>query len=133
VERLRRTQPGVPHLRDCDDARIRSALAQPGAGLANGTLLYPTLARQAAVLLYHVTKAHACFDGNKRIAIVLMLTFLELNGLRPIFGGLELVGLTLYAADSDPSDRTTVLDTLVGWIDARIDRTSPGQGTGAIQ
>jgi death-on-curing protein len=40
------------------------------------------LALQAAVLAHGIAEAQAFLDGNKRLAFVAMLTFLELNGQR---------------------------------------------------
>ena len=38
------------------------------------------LALQAAVLAHGIAKTQAFLDGNKRVALISMLTFLELNG-----------------------------------------------------
>jgi death on curing protein len=111
---------------------VRSALAQPGAGLADRTLFYPTLHEQAAVLLYHVIKAHACIDGNKRIGVTLMLLFIEINGWRAFFPEREVEAIALYAADSEPSERDDVLDKLSSWIELRIQRSRPSS-TGTMQ
>lgn len=40
------------------------------------------LALQAAVLAHGIAESQPFFDGNKRLALVAMLTFLELNGYR---------------------------------------------------
>lgn len=123
---MRQVERNVPRLIDCDDVKIRAALDTPATGLHDGTRLYPTLTLQAAVLLYHVVKSHACLDGNKRIAATLMLVFLRLNGLAPFFSGDELVALTTFAADSAPSNRSSVLDRLQSWITDRTRLALPG-------
>jgi death on curing protein len=89
------------------------------------------LARQAAVLLYHVAKAHACIDGNKRIAAMLMFVFLELNGYAPYFPEGEVSTFTRFAADGDPAQRHAVVDDLTEWIANRIRRADPPL-TGAV-
>src|ERR1700722_1946609 len=40
------------------------------------------LALQAAVLAHGIAESQPFIDGNKRMALVAMLTFLEINGLR---------------------------------------------------
>ncbi len=40
------------------------------------------LAQQAAVLAHGIAESQAFLDGNKRLALVAMLTFLEANGYR---------------------------------------------------
>lgn len=65
------------HLRD--RSALESALARPrnyahyeGADLA----------LQAAVLAHGIAESQSFIDGNKRLALVAMLTFLEINGYR---------------------------------------------------
>ena len=57
-----------------------SALAAPFAGFG-GEGAYPTLELKAAVLLERLVRNHPLPDGNKRTAFILMLTFLEHNGV----------------------------------------------------
>jgi death-on-curing protein len=56
---------------------LESALARPkhAARYANADL-----AEQASTLLWGIAENQPFLDGNKRIALVVMLTFLELNG-----------------------------------------------------
>ena len=44
--------------------------------------LYPTVEEKAARLCYALISNHAFVDGNKRIGMYVMLTFLEVNGIR---------------------------------------------------
>ena len=41
---------------------------------------YPSTAQKAAALLHSVCLNHALVDGNKRLAAILALAFLDLNG-----------------------------------------------------
>jgi death-on-curing family protein len=41
--------------------------------------LYPTLIRKAAILFYLMTKNHPFQNGNKRVAVTTLLTFLYFN------------------------------------------------------
>lgn len=47
-----------------------------------GTELYPTLEEKAARLCYSIVKNHPFNDGNKRVALLCTLDFLELNGYK---------------------------------------------------
>ncbi len=48
----------------------------------DGKELYPTKEEKGARLGYSLISNHAFFDGNKRIGMYVMLTFLEVNGIR---------------------------------------------------
>ena len=47
-----------------------------------GQELYPTKGEKGARLGYSLISNHAFVDGNKRIGMYVMLTFLEVNGIR---------------------------------------------------
>ena len=60
-----------------DQAGLESALGRP----RNYTYYQEAdLALQAAALAHGIAQSQAFFDGNKRLALVSMLTFLEVNG-----------------------------------------------------
>ena len=46
----------------------------------DGVELYPTLEEKGARLGYSLVRNHSFADGNKRIGILAMLTFLSVNG-----------------------------------------------------
>lgn len=50
---------------------------------------------QAAVLAHGVAEGQSFIDGNKRAVLVLMLTFLEINGYRVRASDPELAGWIL--------------------------------------
>ena len=59
--------------------------------------MYPTKEEKGARLGYTLISNHAFVDGNKRIGMYVMLTFLEVNGIRMdctnedvIFAGLSV-------------------------------------------
>ncbi len=58
---------------------LESAVSAPFASFGE-TELYPTLSKKAARLGYALISNHAFVDGNKRIGVLSMLTFLSLNG-----------------------------------------------------
>lgn len=54
----------------------------------------------AATYAYHLTKAHAFLDGNKRIGAAITETFLETNGFELTMTNEEIVDLFLGIASS---------------------------------
>lgn len=64
----------------------------------DGNELYPTKEEKGAMLGYSLISNHAFLDGNKRIGIYVMLTFLEVNGIRIECTDNELIDLGLGIA-----------------------------------
>ncbi len=62
-----------------DENLLSSALAQPQM-TAFGKDIHKSLVEKASAYGFHVCKNHPFNDGNKRIAIVLMDMFLQING-----------------------------------------------------
>ena len=60
---------------------------------------YSTKEEKGARLGYSLISNHAFVDGNKRIGIYVMLTFLEMNGIRIQCTDDELVHVGLSVAD----------------------------------
>ena len=77
----------------------------------DGIELYPSVEEKAAMLLYLVTKNHSFSDGNKRIAAMLFLWFMENNGILYRSNGEKriadntLVALTLMIAESHTEEK----------------------------
>ncbi len=61
---------------------LDSAAARPRSS-AFGQEAYPTLALKAAALLHSIARSHALVDGNKRLAWLATVVFLDLNQQRP--------------------------------------------------
>lgn len=57
---------------------LDSALHAPQAGYGNVDI-YPSLIEKAAVLCVRITQNHPLPDGNKRLAWISMVLFLEIN------------------------------------------------------
>ena len=81
----------------------------------DGNELYPSLEEKAAHLLYLIIKDHPFVDGNKRIASLSFIYFLERNkylyrpnGERKINDN-ALVALALLIAESDPKDKDILI------------------------
>ena len=70
---------GSPELRDINllDSALESVFQTFG-----GQELYPSKEEKGARLGYSLISNHAFVDGNKRIGMYVMLTFLEVNGIR---------------------------------------------------
>jgi death-on-curing family protein len=86
----------------------RPAIARP-AGYAHYE--DADLALQAAVLAYGIAEGQSFHDGNKRLALVAMLTFLELNEHRLDATDPELadwiIGLSTDLTPADLAELTT--------------------------
>lgn len=80
--------------------------------------LYPTLEEKAAHLLYFVIKDHPFSDGNKRIAVLLFLHFLDRNHAlaRAMFSSNMLVALALLIAESDPRQKEVMLRMILHFV-----------------
>jgi len=70
---------GVPGIRH--EGLLESALARP-RNLAAYSTKRPTLFELAAAYAYGLARNHPFIDGNKRTALLVALTFLEVNGIR---------------------------------------------------
>ena len=64
-----------------DEGLLESALEGAFATF-DGKDLYPTKEEKGARIGYTLISNHAFVDGNKRIGMYVMLTFLEVNGIR---------------------------------------------------
>ena len=64
----------------------------------DGKDLYPSKEEKGAMLGYSLISNHAFVDGNKRIGVYIMLTFLEVNGIRIDCSDEELITLGLGLA-----------------------------------
>ena len=99
---------GDPSVRDI--ALLESALESAFATF-DGQELYPTKEEKGARLGYALISNHAFVDGNKRIGMYVLLTFLETNGIkiRPTNEEVARVGLAVAAGKMKYQD-------LLDWI-----------------
>ena len=99
---------GDPELRDLGllDSALKQAFQSFG-----GQELYPTKEEKGARLGYSLISNHAFVDGNKRIGMYVMLTFLEVNGIRlnPTNEEIARVGWAVASGEMD-------YDALVQWV-----------------
>lgn len=93
-----------------DEGLLDSALNAPFQSF-DGEELYKTIQAKAARLGFALIKNHPFVDGNKRIGILAMLIFLEVNGIKISCTDEELVRLGLGLADGSIDDKN-----LLRWI-----------------
>jgi death-on-curing family protein len=85
--------------------------------------LYPTIKEKSAKLLYLAIKDHPFVDGNKRIASLLFIYFLEKNnylykknGERKIIDT-SLVALALVVATSKPEEKDIMINIITNLLE----------------
>ncbi len=102
-------------LRVTDLGLADSAVARPQAGFGDEEF-YPTIEAKAASLLFGLARNHAFIDGNKRIAVLATLQFLNSNGLDLDLAPVEEAFTTvIQVASGDLS-----LEELTAWIGGRL-------------
>ena len=80
-----------------DEGLLDSALEGAFTGFGDQEF-YPTKEEKGARLGYTLISNHAFIDGNKRIGVYIMLSFLEMNGIRLQCTDDELVDIGLSIA-----------------------------------
>lgn len=99
---------GDPNIRDITllDSALESAFQT-----FDGAELYPSKEEKGARLGYSLISNHAFVDGNKRIGMYILLTFLEVNGIRisPSVDDVARVGLAIASGEMK-------YDDLLNWI-----------------
>ena len=93
-----------------DEALLDSALENAFAGFG-GQVFCPTKEEKGARLGYTLISNHAFVDGNKRIGMYVMLTFLEVNGIHMECTNEEVVEVGLSVASG-----TMDYDSLLQWV-----------------
>ena len=77
----------------------------------DGVELYPSKEEKAAKLGYSLISNHAFVDGNKRIGMYVMISFLELNGINIEAENEDVVRLGMGVAEG-----TMNQDDVLKWI-----------------
>ena len=93
-----------------DEALLDSALESAFAGFGDREF-YPTKEEIGARLGYALISNHAFVDGNKRIGLYVMLSFLEMNGVPVQCTDDELVKIGLSVAEGSMG-----YDELLQWV-----------------
>ena len=107
-ELITRETGGDPNIRDT--ALLNSAL-ESAFQTFGGQELYPTREEKGARIGFALIANHAFVDGNKRIGMFILLTFLEVNGVKicPTVDDVIRVGLGVASGEMQYED-------LLEWI-----------------
>jgi death on curing protein len=95
-----------------DQGLLESALSRPQMKAQFGVVDLATL---GAAYAYGLARNHPFLDGNKRTALVVMETFLVLNGFEIAADNAEVVTVMLSVAAGEVSE-----DDLVLWLRSQL-------------
>lgn len=73
--------------------------------------LYPTIEEKGARLGFNLISNHAFLDGNKRIGMLVMMTFLEVNGIQIVCTDDDIVEIALAVASGK-----VIYKELLDWV-----------------
>lgn len=93
-----------------DEGLLDSALEAAYSGFED-VEFFPTKEEKAAKLGFDLISNHAFVDGNKRIGMYVMLTFLEVNGIR-----LECTDEDIIYAGLSVAAGTMSYEQLLTWV-----------------
>lgn len=93
-----------------DEGLLESALESAFAGFGDQEF-YPTKEEKGARLGYNLISNHAFVDGNKRIGVYVMFTFLEVNGIRLNCTNEDIVKIGLGVAEGSMG-----YEALLAWV-----------------
>ncbi len=93
-----------------DEGLLESALETAFSGFGDQEF-YPTKEEKGARLGYSLISNHAFVDGNKRIGVYVMLTFLEVNDIRLDCTNEDIVKIGLGVADGSMD-----YEALLAWV-----------------
>jgi len=81
---------------------LSSALAMPQAGFGD-QYLHEDIPAMAGAYLYHLVQNHPFIDGNKRVAMLACLTFLDINDFECNISEDEWIEFVMNIAQSEIS------------------------------
>ena len=93
-----------------DEGLLDAALEAAFAGFGSQEF-YPSKEEKGARLGYSLISNHAFVDGNKRIGMYVMLSFLEMNGIRLACTDEDMIQVGLSVADGSMS-----YEELLQWV-----------------
>lgn len=93
------------------DAGLLESAMEGAFASFGGQELYPSKEEKGARLGYSLISNHAFVDGNKRIGMYVMMTFLEVNGIRLDCTDEEIVEVGLAVASG-----TMDYPQLLNWV-----------------
>jgi death-on-curing protein len=98
---------------------LESCLATPFQTFG-GKFLYPGFLTRASMLFYFMIKNHPFENGNKRIAITTLFTFLFANNKWLIADIQELYNFTVWVAQSPPQFKDEVVKAIEKFLKTHI-------------
>ena len=94
--------------------KLEAAVAAPDVSMF-GEDLYVGLPAKASALFYRLIRTHGFSDGNKRVALVALIVYLQRHGMRLQADDDALYEFTMTAATDAPQEQ------VAAWIEARLD------------
>lgn len=107
-ERLTADEP-IPDFSTRSRELLDSSLQAPFQTVG-GQLAYRGLISKASILLYYIVKNHPFQNGNKRIGMMTLLTFLWLNGKWLNMPGDLFFFLPVFVAKSHPIEKDKTVE-----------------------
>lgn len=89
--------------------------------------LYPTLLDKAAIIFYQLIKNHPFLNGNKRIAVTTLLTFLYLNNEWISVSNDQLYQFAVWVAESQPEVKDGVALAIKDFVRKNLKPQAHGQ------
>lgn len=93
------------------DLNLLDSALESAFSTFDGKDLYPTKEEKATKIGYGLIANHAFMDGNKRIGMYVMLTFLEVNGIT-----LSMSDQDIYEAGIAVASGTMDYNGLLQWV-----------------
>jgi len=98
---------------------LESCLATPFQTFG-GKFLYPSFSTRVSMLFYFMIKNHPFQNGNKRIAMTTLFTFLFANKKWLIADTQELYNVTVWVAQSPPQFKDEVMKAIEKFLKTHI-------------
>jgi death on curing protein len=99
--------------------KLESSITQPFQEIG-GQELYPTLVSKASMLYYFCIKNHPFEDGNKRMGIFALITYLAKNGYWLDTTNEKLFDMTVYTAASSMKDKDEVVKKIEEFVESSM-------------
>lgn len=109
----------VPDWQLVNESEVRNLSILPQT-IFYGTEQYPTFLSKAAILFYKINKGHVFPNGNKRMSVICLASFLFINGKKLSATSEEARDKALELANSDAKHFDSVKIELENWIREHI-------------
>jgi death-on-curing protein len=111
VELMNSKDEPMPAFDTRSPGKLESCLAQPFQTVG-GKYMYYSFISRVALLFYLITKNHCFYNGNKRMAVTLTMTFCYKNKRWLNIPPMELYRVAKQVAESSPKNQTVTIDML---------------------